>query len=257
MASADRETKPRNRTTKPKDLVANKVLQECCQDIVDQVNIDEVILSMHAKSRLTVEELNRLNSIGMTEQEKKRLFYTTALANKGSAVFKDFIAILTDRPGNYAPHNDLVTKLTQRRDFYSRQPGYRRIRKRPSKHGQERKAKKRKHGQERKAKKRRTDTRSETSSESESDAETSSESEPDTRSETTSESSSDRNDDNVLSPETSSESEPDTRSETTSESSSDSNDDNVLSPVKPRKVSHAVFVLAFAHTIFHSLQLAS
>lgn len=101
------------------DRVANKVLQECCQDIMDHINIDEVIMRLHSKSRLTVEELNRLESIPTT-QEKKRQLYIIALANKGSAAFEDILEVLNDTSSVYKPHAVLANKLSKRYKCLSR-----------------------------------------------------------------------------------------------------------------------------------------
>ena len=107
------------------DHIANQVLQHCSQDIMSYININEVKMPMYSKGWLTLEELNHLNNISTTEQEKKEQFYLKALANKGSGAFNDFIEILRERPGNYVPHNDLVEILTQSHACHSR-PAYRR-----------------------------------------------------------------------------------------------------------------------------------
>ena len=101
------------------DRVANTVLQECCQDIVDHINVDEVILRLHSKSRLTLQELNRLESIP-TVQEKKRQLYILVLANKGSAAFEGILEVLNDTSLNYKPHADLADKLSKRHRHLSR-----------------------------------------------------------------------------------------------------------------------------------------
>ena len=101
------------------DRVANTVLQECCQDIVDLINVDEVILPLYSKSRLTFQELNRLECIP-TVQEKKKQFYIVALANKGSAAFEGILEVLNDTALNYKPHADLADKLSKRHRYLSR-----------------------------------------------------------------------------------------------------------------------------------------
>ena len=94
------------------DLIANKALQECSQDIVDNINVDLVILRLHSKGRLTTQDINRLENIS-TSQEKKRQLYIYALADKGSAAFKDFVDVLNDTGLNYKPHADLAGKLSK------------------------------------------------------------------------------------------------------------------------------------------------
>ena len=101
------------------DRIANTVLQECCQDIVDHNNVDEVILRLHSKSRLTLQELNRLESIP-TAQERKKQLYILALANKGYAAFKGILEVLNDTALNYKPHADLADKLSKRHRHLSR-----------------------------------------------------------------------------------------------------------------------------------------
>ena len=65
--------------TTVEDRVANRVLQKCSQAIVDLINIDEVTLRLHSKSRLTLQEFDRLESFS-TAQEKKK----TVLQNRFS-----------------------------------------------------------------------------------------------------------------------------------------------------------------------------
>ena len=101
------------------DRVANTVLQECCQDIVDHINVDEVILRLHSKSRLTLQELNRLECLP-TVQEKKKQLYILALANKGSAAFEGILEVLNETALNYKPHADLADKLSKRHRHLSR-----------------------------------------------------------------------------------------------------------------------------------------
>ena len=96
------------------DIIANKVLQECSQDIVDNINVDLVILRLHSKSRLTAQDINRLENIS-TSQEKKRQLYILALADKGYPAFKDIVDVLNDTGLNlkYQPHADLADKLSK------------------------------------------------------------------------------------------------------------------------------------------------
>ena len=101
------------------DRIANRVLQECCQDIVDHINVDEVILRLHSKSRLTLQELNRLESIPIALERKEQL-YILALANKGSAAFEGILEVLNDTALNYKPHADLADKLSKRYRHLSR-----------------------------------------------------------------------------------------------------------------------------------------
>ena len=98
--------------TSVEDRVANKALQECCQDILDHINVDLVTFRLYSKSRLTVHEVSRLESI-QTAQEKKKQLYILALADKGSAAYEDILQILNDT-ASYQPHADLADKLSKR-----------------------------------------------------------------------------------------------------------------------------------------------
>lgn len=100
------------------DRVANTALRECCQDIVDHIIVDEVILRLHSKGRLTLQQYDRLESIS-TERDKKRQFYRIALADKGSAAFEDILEVL-DETAEYKSHADLVDKLRKRHRCVSR-----------------------------------------------------------------------------------------------------------------------------------------
>ena len=96
------------------DIIANKVLEECSQDIVDKINVDLVILRLHSKCRLTAQDITRLGNIS-TSREKKRQLYMLALANKGSAAFQDIVDVLNDTALNheYEPHAVLADKLSK------------------------------------------------------------------------------------------------------------------------------------------------
>ena len=98
------------------DNIANKFFQECCQDIVNHINVDLVILPLYSKTWLTIQEVDHLQKIS-TAEEKKRLLYINALAGKGSAAYKDILAILNDTAAYYKPHKDLVDILT---NYHSR-----------------------------------------------------------------------------------------------------------------------------------------
>ena len=98
------------------DCIANRVLQECCQDIVNHINVDLVLLPLYSKTWLTIQEVDHLQTIS-TAQEKKRLLYIHALAGKGSVAFKDMLAILNDTGAYYKPHADLSVIL---RNYHSR-----------------------------------------------------------------------------------------------------------------------------------------
>lgn len=96
--------------TSVEDRVANRVLQKCSQAIVDLINIEEVTLQLHSKSRLTVHEFDRLESISIA-QEKKKQFYRLVLAGKGSAAYEDILEVLHDTAGGNKAHAELADKL--------------------------------------------------------------------------------------------------------------------------------------------------
>ena len=97
------------------DRVANKVLQECSQEFVDDIKVDLVILRLHSKGWLTTQELRRIEESlpALTTQEKTKKLYL-ALADKGLAAFEDIISILNDTAVDHRPHADLADKLSQR-----------------------------------------------------------------------------------------------------------------------------------------------
>ena len=97
--------------------VANKVLQECCQDILDHVNIELITFRLYSKSRLTVEELSKLESFS-TPEGKKKQFFILALANKGYAALEGILQVLDDTE-HYKPHADLADKLRKRYKFHT------------------------------------------------------------------------------------------------------------------------------------------
>lgn len=94
------------------DRVANKALQECCQDILDHINVDLVTFRLYSKSRLTVHEVSHIESI-QTAQEKRKQLYILALADKGSEAYEDILQVLNDT-ASYKPHADLADKLSKR-----------------------------------------------------------------------------------------------------------------------------------------------
>ena len=95
------------------DCIANKVLQEYSQDIVDNIDVDSVIFRLHSKSWLTIEEITRLENIS-TLQEKRRQLYIFALAGKGFAAFKDVVGILKETASSHKAHAELADKLSNR-----------------------------------------------------------------------------------------------------------------------------------------------
>ena len=115
--------------TSAEDRIANKVLQECCQDILDHINVDSVTFRLYSKCRLTVQEVSHLESI-QTAQEKRKQLYILALADKGSTAYEDILQVLNDT-ASYKPHADLADKLRKRHKCLSQrltQSGH------PSKH---------------------------------------------------------------------------------------------------------------------------
>ena len=88
--------------------IANAVFQQLSPEIVDHINVSEVILRLHARSRLTASEVEELESLGDAQKAKK--LYLKALANKGLPALNDFIDVLNET-AHYQPHAELVTKL--------------------------------------------------------------------------------------------------------------------------------------------------
>jgi len=94
--------------TSSQDQIANTVLQQLSPTIVDHINVNEIILRLHARNRLTASEVNELESLG--DSQKAMKLYLKSLANKGLPALKDFIDVLKET-GHCQPHIDLVTKL--------------------------------------------------------------------------------------------------------------------------------------------------
>ena len=94
--------------TTSQDQIANAVLQQLSPAIVGHINVNEIILLLHARNRLTANEVNELESLG--DAQKPMKLYLKALANKGLPALNDFIEVLQET-GHYQPHIDLVTKL--------------------------------------------------------------------------------------------------------------------------------------------------
>ena len=95
------------------DQIANKVLQDLYCEITDQLNIELVIPRLYSKRRITKSELDQLQNIvgNLTDQQKKYILYSTALADKGKHGLDAFLEVLDDTSIQYDPHAFLAGKL--------------------------------------------------------------------------------------------------------------------------------------------------
>ena len=96
-----------------KDSVANKVLQESHQDIVNLVNIDEIVSRLFGLKRITLSDFERLQNLNgnLTDQQRKLTLYITALAGKGQQGLDAFLKALDETADQYEPHALLADKL--------------------------------------------------------------------------------------------------------------------------------------------------
>lgn len=99
------------------DRLANIVLRECCQDILDHINVDQVIFRLHSKGILTSQEVGSLESISFPLEKKKQL-YLLGLSDKGSAAFEGILKVLNDT-AEHKPHAELADKLSKRHKHLS------------------------------------------------------------------------------------------------------------------------------------------
>jgi len=106
------------------DVIANKVLRELCQDIVNQINIDEVALRLFSCYRITSNDLDRLQNINgnLTIQQRKYYLYSNALADKGQEGLDAFLKVLDETADQCATHALLAKKLREKREEYDSMP---------------------------------------------------------------------------------------------------------------------------------------
>ena len=96
------------------DAIVNIVLRESYPDIVDLLNVDQVASLLFASGRITLPELDQLqgaSGILLTDQKRKHILYSAALADKGQEGLDAFLRALCETAGQYAPHARLLDKL--------------------------------------------------------------------------------------------------------------------------------------------------
>ena len=108
-----------------RDSMANEVLQESLQDIVDLVNIDEIVSRLFALKRITLSEFERLQNLNgnLTDQQRKLHLYFTTLAGKGQQGLDAFLKVLDETAGHYEPHAHLADKLRAKLKVHDSSPG--------------------------------------------------------------------------------------------------------------------------------------
>ena len=100
------------------------MLQESYPDIIDLLNVDEVAPLLFARGRITVHELDRLQSMSILADHKNRrhILYYAALANKGQEGLDAFLRALCETAG-HAPHAQLLDKLCTKLKAHGFSPG--------------------------------------------------------------------------------------------------------------------------------------
>ena len=95
------------------DQVANRVLQESYCDINEQLNVSDVSARLYTNHRITLSDLNQLQNVSgnLTDQQRRHILYSTALAGKGKQALDAFLDALDDTAGQYQPHALLASKL--------------------------------------------------------------------------------------------------------------------------------------------------
>lgn len=108
-----------------RDIIANKVLQESCTDIIDLVNVDEIAPRLHSMKKLTLSDFNQIQNIhgNLTEEKRKYLLYFNALAGKGRPGLDAFLEALDKSAIQYDPHENLADKLRAKLRTYNNASG--------------------------------------------------------------------------------------------------------------------------------------
>ena len=96
--------------------IANDVLQEAFQDIVDLVNVDEIIPQLFAMKRITFSDFELLQNFNgsLTSHQRKIRLYIIALGGKGQQALDAFLHALDETAKNYEPHTVLADNLRTR-----------------------------------------------------------------------------------------------------------------------------------------------
>ena len=93
------------------DQVANKVLQESYYHIIDLLNVDLVLLPLFYEDRITLTELDQLQNINLTDQQRIHRLYSTTSVGKGKQALDAFLGVLDKTAIQYEPHALLASKL--------------------------------------------------------------------------------------------------------------------------------------------------
>ena len=95
------------------DAIADEVLQESHQDILNLVNIGEIVSPLHTLKRITLSELERLQNLNgyLTDQQRKLRLYVTTLGGKGQQGLDAFLKALDETADQHEAHALLAEKL--------------------------------------------------------------------------------------------------------------------------------------------------
>ena len=98
--------------TMKKDSLANKVLRELREDIVNLVDVDQVARRFVSWNRISSSDLDQLqNAHTLVDQKRKEQLYDTALVGKGRKGLDAFLRVLEETAHQYKPHDVLAKKL--------------------------------------------------------------------------------------------------------------------------------------------------
>ena len=96
-----------------RDTIANNLLRESYQDILDLLNVGIAAPALYSRGRITLPELDQLQNMAIyTDNQARRHFlYSTALADKGQEGLDTFLGVLRQTVG-HAPHAQLLDRLS-------------------------------------------------------------------------------------------------------------------------------------------------
>lgn len=95
-----------------KDTLANKVLWESREDIVNLVDVDQVALRFISWKRIQSTDLDQLQNVhSVVDQRRKEQLYDTALVGKGRRGLEALLKALDETAQQHKPHAVLAEKL--------------------------------------------------------------------------------------------------------------------------------------------------
>ena len=95
-----------------KDTLANRVLRELREDIVNLVDVDQVAKRFISWNRIRSADLDQVQSAhSLVDQKRKEQLYNTALVGKGRRGLDALLKALDETAHQYQPHAVLAEKL--------------------------------------------------------------------------------------------------------------------------------------------------